>query len=75
MNKITRKSRQTLETPVKNLRKLVLMLETYREVFNPPRNQREILKKAEKQAQAVLLKGMNVALNKNTLTPVRGRKR
>jgi hypothetical protein len=74
MNKITRKSRQTLETPVKNLRKLVLMLETYREVFNPPRNQREILKKAEKQAQAVLLKGMNVALNKNTLTPVKGKR-
>lgn len=74
MNKITRKSSKTLETPIKNLRKLVLMIETYREVFNPPRNQREILRKAEKQAHAVLLKGMNVASNKNTSTPVKGKR-
>lgn len=74
MNKITRKSKQTLETPVKNLRKLVLMLETYREVFNPPRNQREILRKAEKQAQAILLNKMRVTPNKNTSTPVKGKR-
>jgi hypothetical protein len=75
MNKITRKSSKTLETPIKNLRKLVLMIQTYREVFNPPRNQYEILRKAEKQAQAILLKGMTVASNKKTPTPVRGRRK
>jgi len=74
MNKITRKSSKTLETPIKNLRKLVLMIETYREVFNPPRNQREILRKAEKQAQAVLLNKMRVTPNKNTPTPVKGKR-
>jgi hypothetical protein len=64
MNKITKKSSKTLEKPIKNLRKLVLMIETYREIFNPPRNQREILRKAEKQAQAILLKGNNKTLGK-----------
>jgi hypothetical protein len=58
----------------KNLRKLVLTLETYREVFNPPREQRAILRNAEKKAEAILLKGMKVALNKNVSTPVKGKR-
>jgi hypothetical protein len=58
----------------KNLRRIVLTLETYREIFNPPKNQRAILRNAEKKAQAILLKGMNVALNKAVSTPVKGRR-
>jgi hypothetical protein len=58
----------------KNLRKIVLTLETYREIFNPPKEQRAILRNAEKKAQAILLKGMKVALNKNVSTPVKGRR-
>ena len=58
----------------KNLRRIVLTLETYREIFNPPRDQRAILKNAEKKARAILMKGMQVALNKNISTPVRGRR-
>lgn len=58
----------------KNLRRIVLTLETYREIFNPPKDQRAILRNAEKKAQAILLKGMKVALNKNASTPVRGRR-
>jgi len=58
----------------KNLRKIVLTLETYREIFNPPKEQRTILRNAEKKAQDILLKGMRVALNKNTSTPLKGRR-
>lgn len=58
----------------KNLRKIVLTLETYREVFNPSKQQRAILRNAENKAQAILLKGMKVVMNKNASTPVRGRR-
>jgi len=58
----------------KNLRKLVLTLETYREVFNPPQEQRAILRKAEKNAEAILRNGMKLAMNKNASTPIKGRR-
>ena len=59
----------------KNLRKIVLTLETYREIFNPLKEQRAILQNAEKKAQAILLKGMKVAINKSVSTPVKGRRK
>jgi hypothetical protein len=58
----------------KNLRKIVLTLETYREIFSPSKQQRAILRKAENKAQAILFQGMKVAMNKNVSTPIRGRR-
>jgi hypothetical protein len=58
----------------KNLRKIVLTLETYREIFNPPKEQRAILRNAEKKAEAILMRGMKVAMNKNAPTPIKGKR-
>ena len=58
----------------KNLRKIVLTLETYGKIKNPSKQQRAILRNAQNKAQAILLQGMKVAMNKNASTPVRGRR-
>ena len=51
-----------------NLRRVVLTLETFREMMYGTKEQQNILRTAERAAEAILFQAMAVAANKNVLT-------
>ena len=51
-----------------NLRRVVLTLETFREMMYGTKEQQNILRTAERAAEAILVQAMAVAANKNVLT-------
>lgn len=55
------------------LRELVLGIETYREIFNPPKKEKAILRKLEKEAWGIIKANTAVTPNNRVLTPVKGR--